>query len=684
MNSRSFIFTLLFFTLINYRVKSLEKYGEHPLSKSDISPEKGIVWYNDGWNYLPGNDTTLIYKELLKLNLITANIRQLPNSPDTNLWRGIGWFQRVIEIDSSLFGKSAALILRKLGAIEIYLNGDIIWQEGKVGVRSEDEKAFWRQEYPVPFNFSYDSYQLFTIRYSNFTAMKLRDLDIDGGLQFGIADLTRSVENNIHASKNIETLGWIFTGIPLVFAFLHLFMFFFYRKDIGNLYYGIITLCLAGLNYADILKQSLHNASNIKLIFHLSVLPAIILTIFLLLFAYDNFKSKIPRHFAIFIILGGIFQALALVNLSAELINIQRYYILFAVLEIGRAMIDSMIKKNMRMNFLIAGFTFFIFSLFYNLLITTGILPNIFNIPVYSIGFLFLIFTMSIHLSQNFGRISKDLEQEVEIVKELTRQKMEKEIEAKEQEMERRLLEADNKRKTNELEEARRLQISMLPKVIPQLPHLRIAAYMSTAAEVGGDYYDFQNSSADVITFALGDATGHGTKAGILVSATKSLFHELAGKFDPLEIINRFNNAFRKMNLPSLYMALLICRIEGNKMIFANSGMPPVLYYNRNSKKLFEITQKSMPLGGPANFPYKQDSFELEKGDILLFSSDGFIELFNKNNEILGLEKAKEMYLNSLDPDPEKTIENLRKKINKWSGEKTLHDDLTLLCISYF
>ncbi len=89
-------------------------------------------------------------------------------------------------------------------------------------------------------------------------------------------------------------------------------------------------------------------------------------------------------------------------------------------------------------------------------------------------------------------------------------------------------LEAENEQRAKELEEARQLQLSMLPKNVPQLPDLEIAAYMKTATEVGGDYYDFHVADDGTLTIAIGDATGHGLKAGTVVTATKSLFHELA------------------------------------------------------------------------------------------------------------------------------------------------------------
>ena len=88
---------------------------------------------------------------------------------------------------------------------------------------------------------------------------------------------------------------------------------------------------------------------------------------------------------------------------------------------------------------------------------------------------------------------------------------------------EKRALQIEFDHKKKELDEARELQLSMLPKELPQLPNLDIAVYMKTATEVGGDYYDFHIGLDGTLTVVFGDATGHGMKAGTMVTTTKSL-----------------------------------------------------------------------------------------------------------------------------------------------------------------
>jgi serine phosphatase RsbU (regulator of sigma subunit) len=161
-------------------------------------------------------------------------------------------------------------------------------------------------------------------------------------------------------------------------------------------------------------------------------------------------------------------------------------------------------------------------------------------------------------------------------VKELSDKALEQERRAKEEEIAHRMLEADNARKTKELEEARQVQLSILPKEVPKVANLEIAVKMETATEVGGDYYDFHLADDGTLTVALGDATGHGAKAGTMVSITKGLFHELAGLESLTSIFEKFTTAMKHMSLGSLYMGLLLVRIKNRILTASAAGMPPM------------------------------------------------------------------------------------------------------------
>ena len=145
--------------------------------------------------------------------------------------------------------------------------------------------------------------------------------------------------------------------------------------------------------------------------------------------------------------------------------------------------------------------------------------------------------------------------------------------------MPRKLLEADNERKTQELEEARSLQLSMLPKNIPSVQNLEISVYMKTASEVGGDYYDFKYNGDNLLTVTVGDATGHGMKAGTMVTAVKGLFNSYSANPDILYSFHEISRCIKQMQLGKLSMCMTMLKINNDKLIMSAAGMPPIMIY---------------------------------------------------------------------------------------------------------
>lgn len=106
---------------------------------------------------------------------------------------------------------------------------------------------------------------------------------------------------------------------------------------------------------------------------------------------------------------------------------------------------------------------------------------------------------------------------------------------------------------------------------------------MVTAAEVGGDYYDVDISDHGELTFCIGDATGHGSRAGILVAAVKSLFNLMSKEKNLVDMMHRCSAAIKKMNLPILYMTFALARLKNDRLELIGAGMPNALIYRADS-----------------------------------------------------------------------------------------------------
>ena len=242
------------------------------------------------------------------------------------------------------------------------------------------------------------------------------------------------------------------------------------------------------------------------------------------------------------------------------------------------------------------------------------------------------------------------------------------------------LIDLDLKRKTEELESARNLQLSMLPKTLPLVQGLDIAVYMQTATEVGGDYYDFLTTEDGSMTAAIGDATGHGLQAGIMVAATKALFNSFAAENEPVGILQKTSQALRAMGLSKMYMGLTLARFRERAVCIASAAMPYALLYRKNRDLIEEVELKGLPLGS-FDYPYQQVDLQLGAGDVLLFASDGFEERFNDQDEMLGHIRVKDCFRESQRDSSREIINALVEAGEGWAKGRPQDDDVTFLVI---
>ncbi|KAA3614844.1 MAG: hypothetical protein D8M58_10340 [Calditrichaeota bacterium] len=248
-------------------------------------------------------------------------------------------------------------------------------------------------------------------------------------------------------------------------------------------------------------------------------------------------------------------------------------------------------------------------------------------------------------------------------------------------ELQARAVQAENERKSKELEEARQLQLSMLPKELPQLPNLDIAVYMQTATEVGGDYYDFHVSLDGTLTVVIGDATGHGMKAGTMVTTAKSLFNSYAPNPDILFSFQEITRCIKQMNFGKLSMCLTMLKIKGDKMQISTAGMPPSFIFRGDTKVVEEHLFKAMPLGTMEKFPYEVKDTTLKAGDTILLMSDGLPELSNNSGDMYGYKKIRNGFEDIAEKSPEEIITYLKNEGSDWVNHEAPDDDVTFVVI---
>ncbi len=202
---------------------------------------------------------------------------------------------------------------------------------------------------------------------------------------------------------------------------------------------------------------------------------------------------------------------------------------------------------------------------------------------------------------------------------------------------------------------------------------------MQTATEVGGDYYDYIRTDDGTWTIAIGDATGHGMKAGIMVCLVKSLFITYGAMEDIPSFFSKCSQTIRQLKLKNLFMSLLLVKIKVRKMKVSSAGMPPILVYRSGQNVVEEMVIQGMPLGGPAFSNYQTIETILYPGDTVLLMTDGFAELFNDKGETLDHPRIKDAFQSVGSNGVEQIIEHLRRVGQEWSHGKPQDDDITFV-----
>ncbi len=596
-----------------------------------------------------------------------------------NGWQGIGWFRlRVSVPDERLWHTPLALhVLFQAGASEIYLDGELIYTFGTVGTREGEEKPYWKRD-PQVISFSGKSDHLIAIRYSNFSSSLLTPVL---GFILRLAPLNESIEARVDIVRDGTTLQMVWTAVSVFLMLQHLLLFIFYPRARENLYFAISTGSIGALVFLTfqfiILATS---AAQLQDLLQLLICVYVLMFLSGMLFLYTLFYPKLPK-LSWFFLIGWIVTACVCLfsfgtsssesgvvelgvaenilyahtfQFTMELAIIALFlFTCLTFLEMIRVIIVAIFKKKD------GAWIFGLGSL--SPFILTFVLGDLVSQAGYTINsqlgvlvtILAPLFSMSVYLARNFSRTSRKLETEA----------------------------VENTRKTEELEEARELQMSMLPQAAPQLPNLEVAFEMRPATEVGGDYYDYNLTEDDQLTIAVGDATGHGTNAGLVVSAVKSLFKTSPPGAENLETLERISQGVKSMNLKRLYMAMTLATLNGNKLTLAAAGMPPALIYRAEENLVEEILLEGMPLGGFIGAERQEAPFDLQIGDTVLLMSDGLPEMLNPENEMLDYPRTKELFEEVADQPPKAIIDHLFKASTSWADGEPQADDVTLVVI---
>ena len=405
--------------------------GEYIKLSSDHLKDE--IWL-DGrfWKYHRGDNAVWASPGFDDSDWETTNTRLDPNNLPKRGWNGVGWFRLHLVVDSTLWNRPLALNVWQWGASEIYLDGRLVAQFGKVGSSKHDEEGYVTINtdfLPPPKSIVFGkNNHVVAVRFSNFNLIEKYSQRGQGfGFRIVLSDLNSAIASSASQRMVTANIRMVLTIVPLVFAILHLLLFFFYQRAKENLYYALFTLLLGAVFFTG-LQTEFSLVTDLRQTLLLLKLVYTIFTFMLiagLRFSYALFYPRLPKQFWIFLLIGnGLVMWLWALPFRERILY--DVFNMIMLLEMLRVAVVAIRRKRDGAWIIGAGFIFF--TVVFSWMIVDTIIANMTNLPelstqaglaLVSSGIFGLLLSMSVFLSRNFARTNKNLERQSNALRQL-------------------------------------------------------------------------------------------------------------------------------------------------------------------------------------------------------------------------------------------------------------------------
>jgi serine phosphatase RsbU (regulator of sigma subunit) len=242
----------------------------------------------------------------------------------------------------------------------------------------------------------------------------------------------------------------------------------------------------------------------------------------------------------------------------------------------------------------------------------------------------------------------------------------------------------ERERVEHELRVARRIQQASLPKEVPEVEGWQIAHHYQPAREVGGDFYDFLELPNGRLGIVMGDATGKGMPAALVMSTTCGMLRALALSVDsPGEALERVNEALSARIPANTFVTCLygVLDPKSGHLSYANAGHN--LPCRRHDGQADELRARGMPLGLMPGMAYEEKEAMLENGDSVLFYSDGLVEAHDPEGQMFGFPRLRELVAEHGQGEEGRALRDvLMEELYSFTGEEwEQEDDITLVTL---
>ena len=244
-----------------------------------------------------------------------------------------------------------------------------------------------------------------------------------------------------------------------------------------------------------------------------------------------------------------------------------------------------------------------------------------------------------------------------------------------------------NRRIEDELNIAGTIQMAMLPKVFPPFMDrldLNIYGMVEPAKEVGGDLYDFYVRQ-DHLFFCIGDVSGKGVPAALVMAMTRSLFRSITAHDEhSASIVRKMNRALADQNSQNMFLTLFLgvmdCRT--GELDYCNAGHNAPVLKTKAGWQLLEV-KPNLPLGIEPSFEFTAQTVQIQRDDILFLYTDGLTEAENSKHEQYGEQRMMQTLSEMATNRPQEIVAHLQSDVKQFVNSAPQSDDLTMLTIRY-
>jgi serine phosphatase RsbU (regulator of sigma subunit)/ketosteroid isomerase-like protein len=241
----------------------------------------------------------------------------------------------------------------------------------------------------------------------------------------------------------------------------------------------------------------------------------------------------------------------------------------------------------------------------------------------------------------------------------------------------------ERERVEQELQVARNIQQASLPEEVPQLEGWQISPFYQPAREVGGDFYDFDLLSEGRLGVAVGDATGKGVPAALVMSTACGMLQAVAralGSSSPGEVLEQVNETLFARIPANMFVTCFYAILDpqSGSLSYANAGHD--LPYVRRGGECEELRATGMPLGLMPGMSYEEGKITLEAGEGALFYSDGLVEAHDPKGEMFGFPRLRKLVAQH--GEEGSLVNSLLEELYSFTGDGwEQEDDITLVTL---